>query len=54
METELKDLIGKKVIKIFLNQDYLRFETDQGIFTYANICIFFQKFKQWVLWWLNR
>ena len=34
METELKDLIGNKVTKIFMNQQYLRFNTDQGDFTY--------------------
>ncbi len=34
METELKDLVGKKVLKIFINEEYLRFETDEGILTY--------------------
>lgn len=34
MDTELKDLVGCKVIKIFLNQTYLKFETDKGNFTY--------------------
>lgn len=31
---ELEDLIGKKVVKIFLNNDYLKFETNEGSFTY--------------------
>lgn len=35
METELKDLVGKKVNKIFMDSEYLRFVTDeQGTFTY--------------------
>src|SRR5258708_242338 len=34
METELKDLIGKKVNKVYINEIYLRFDTDGGIFTY--------------------
>jgi hypothetical protein len=29
-----KDLVGKKVLKIFMNSEYLRFETDGGVFTY--------------------
>lgn len=35
METELKDLVGKKVNKIFLNQSYLKFETNEGNFVYT-------------------
>ena len=35
METELKDLVGKKVLKIFINQEYLKFVTDSGEFTYV-------------------
>lgn len=34
MDTELKELVGKKVKKIFLNNYNLRFETDNGNFTY--------------------
>lgn len=34
MDTELKDLIGKKVLKIYLNKTYLKFETDQGNLVY--------------------
>lgn len=34
MQTELKDLVGKKVKRIFVNQEYLKFETDEGDFTY--------------------
>lgn len=34
MNTELKDLIGKKVTNIFVNEEYLRFKTDNGTFTY--------------------
>ncbi len=34
METQLKDLIGCKVNKIFMNQTHLKFETDKGDFTY--------------------
>ena len=34
METELKDLVGKKVNKIFLNQQNLKFETDGGNLVY--------------------
>ena len=34
MKTELKDLIGRKVKKIFLNTEYLKFETDQGDLVY--------------------
>lgn len=32
---EIKDLIGKSVKKIFLNTEYLKFETDDGDFTYT-------------------
>ncbi len=35
METELKDLIGRKVTKIYLNQDYLQFDTDGPTYTYV-------------------
>lgn len=35
METELKDLVGKKINKIYLNQEYLKFETDGGNFLYT-------------------
>lgn len=34
MET-LKDLVGKKINKIFLNQEYLKFETNEGNFVYT-------------------
>lgn len=34
MDTKLKDLIDKKVNKIFLNSEYLKFETSDGDFTY--------------------
>ncbi len=34
MNTELKNLIGKKVTRIFISLDDLRFETDGGNFTY--------------------
>ncbi len=34
METELKDLIGKSVEKIFINNKYLKFVTDGGEFIY--------------------
>jgi hypothetical protein len=34
MET-LKDLVGKKISKIFLNQEYLKFETNEGNFVYT-------------------
>ena len=33
--TELQDLIGKKVKRLFLNDQFLKFETDNGDFTYA-------------------
>lgn len=35
MKTELKDLIGRKVNKIFINKDFLMFETDKGDLIYA-------------------
>jgi hypothetical protein len=35
METELKKLIGKKVLKVFMNQEYLKFETDNGNLVYS-------------------
>lgn len=35
METELKDLVRKKVNKVFINQQYLRFETDGGNYVYT-------------------
>jgi hypothetical protein len=35
METELKDLVGKKINKVFINPSHLRFETDGGNFTYT-------------------
>lgn len=35
MNTELKNLIGKKVLKVFMDEGYLRFETDGGNLTYA-------------------
>ena len=34
METELKDLVGKKINKVFINEMYLKFETDGGNFVY--------------------
>jgi len=34
MNTELKDLIGAKVNKIFITLDDLKFETDKGNFVY--------------------
>lgn len=34
MKTELDDLIGKKIINIFLNRAFLRFDTNQGSLTY--------------------
>lgn len=34
METALKNLIGKTVNKILINQKYLQFETDKGDITY--------------------
>lgn len=34
MDTELKDLVGKKVTKIYINQEYLRFDTDGPTYTY--------------------
>lgn len=37
MDTELKDLIGKKVKKLFLNKRYLKFETDGGNFVYEAV-----------------
>jgi len=40
-EDYLKELVGKKVKKIFMNEDYLKFETDQGNFvfsTYGDCC----------------
>lgn len=35
MQTELKDLIGKKITKIYINEEYLRFDTDNGNYTYV-------------------
>lgn len=35
METKIKDLIGKKITGISMNQEYLRFDTDDGSFTYT-------------------
>lgn len=35
METELKDLVGKKINKVFINTEYLKFETGGGNFTYG-------------------
>ncbi len=34
METELKDLVGRRVLKIFMNEEYLKFETDKGSLVY--------------------
>ena len=34
METKLKDLVGKKINKIFINQEHLKFETNCGSFVY--------------------
>ncbi len=34
MNTELKDLIGRKVLKVFLNDSFLKFETDKGNLVY--------------------
>jgi hypothetical protein len=34
MTENLKSLVGKKVLKIFMNEDYLKFETDGGSFTF--------------------
>ena len=31
----LKPLVGKKVQRVFFNEDYLKFVTDQGDFTYS-------------------
>jgi len=35
MENILQDLVGKKINKIYLNEDYLKFETDEGNFVYT-------------------
>ena len=34
METALKDLVGKKINKVFINTNYLKFETSGGNFVY--------------------
>lgn len=35
MNNELKDLVGRKITKIYLNEEYLRFDTEGGIsYTY--------------------
>jgi len=34
MERELKDLVGKKINKVFINEMFLKFETDGGNFVY--------------------
>lgn len=34
MTHELNDLVGRKITKIFLNEDYLKFETDKGPLVY--------------------
>ena len=34
MYDSLEDLVGKKIQRIFMNDQYLRFETDAGIFHY--------------------
>ena len=34
METELKNLIGKTINKIFISQEHLKFETDMGDYVY--------------------
>lgn len=31
----LEQLVGKKVQRIFLNEEYIRFETDAGSFTFT-------------------
>ena len=33
--TQFQELVGKRVKKIFMNEDYLKFETDQGIVIYS-------------------
>lgn len=35
MTENLKSLVGKKVLKIFMNEDCLKFETDGGSFTFT-------------------
>lgn len=35
METPLSDLVGKKIDKIFINSEYLKFVTSEGNFTYV-------------------
>lgn len=35
MKTELQSLVGKKIRKIFLNDSFLKFETDQRPLTYG-------------------
>lgn len=34
MKTELKNLIGKKILEVWINEEYLKFVTDQGNFVY--------------------
>lgn len=31
----LQDLVGKKIQKVFINEDYLKFETDDGNFVFT-------------------
>ncbi len=35
MDTELKGLVGRKITKVYMTQDYLRFDTDGPSYTYA-------------------
>lgn len=35
METELKDLVGRKITRVYVNQEYLKFDTDGPSYTYS-------------------
>lgn len=32
---DLSDLVGKKILRVYMNEKYLRFDTDAGAFTYT-------------------